>query len=285
MGKSRARRSYFVIIRNIRARYFVAVVFFVLICAWLAARPSHDRNWTRDQAVLPQAVVDGKLIHIKNIRNFSYRSTTDYAPAYYDKTYDVNKLTSAWYIVEPFSGLEGSAHTFVSFGFEGDEYVAISIEIRKEVGETFSAWKGLLKQYEIMYVIGDERDVVGLRANHRHDDVYVYPIKTTPERMQQVFLSMIDRVNELYEQPEFYNTLTNTCTTNLVAHVNDIFPGRIPLSYKVLFPGYSDQLAYDGGVIDTTLPFEQIRAKYRINGLAATYADATDFSVKIRQHP
>lgn len=253
-----------------------------LVIIWLLIRPSNNRNWNTDQAILPSAEIEGNLIHIHNIRNFTYQSTTDYTPDYYDKTFDLTTLKRVYYIVEPFSNWEGSAHTFVSFEFEGSQFVSISVEIRKEKGESFSAWKGLLKQYEIMYVIADERDVVKLRSNYRQDSVFVYPVKTTTERAQKMFLEMVQRANTLKDKPEFYNTLTNTCTTNLVQHANIIVPGRIPFSYKVLFPGYSDRLAYDLGLIDTTLSFAEIRAKYKINERAEKYANSPDFSQKIR---
>jgi hypothetical protein len=256
--------------------------------AWLTlfllTRPTNDRNWINDQAVLAYAEIDGNQVHIKNIRNFSYTSTTDYTPAYYDKTFDVNKLQAAYFIVEPFSNWEGAAHTFMSFGFEGDEFLAISIEIRKEQGEQFSAVKGVLRQYEMMYVIADEKDVVKLRSNYRKDNVYIYPVKTSLDKIQDMFLEMLKRANQLKAQPEFYNTLINSCTTNIVKHVNTLSPKTVPSwSYKVLFPGYSDQLAYDLGLIDTDLPFEKIRDYFRINDRAMKYADSPDFSVKIRQ--
>lgn len=249
----------------------------------VVVRPSNERIWTRDQAVLPTATVDGNAVHIKNIRNNTYRSTTDFDVRYYDKTFDLNNLESVWYIVEPFSGHgAGAAHTFVSFGFRGGEYVSISVEIRKEQGEAFSPLKGLFRQFEIMYVIADERDVVKLRSNYRKDDVFMYPISTTPERMRTLFLSMIERANALAQRPQFYNTLTSSCTTNLVSHVNDIVPGRIPLSYKVLMPAYSDELARDLGLIDSPLPITELRAKHRINALAEQYADDPQFSLRIR---
>jgi hypothetical protein len=245
-------------------------------------KPSNDRNWTVDQAILPYADINGNLVKISNIRNFTYTSTTSYTPAYYDKTFDLNKIKRAWYVVEPFSGF-GAAHTFLSFEFEGDHFVSISVEIRKEQGETFSATKGLLNQYELMYVIADERDVVKLRSNYRKDLVYVYPMKAEPEKVRSLFLDMITRANKLRTEPEFYNTLTSTCTTNIVKHVNTIAPARVPLSYKVLLPKYSDQLAFDLGLIDTDLPLEKARVKYLINERATKYADAPNFSVKIRQ--
>jgi len=140
----------------------------------------------------------------------------------------------------------------------------------------------MLKQYELMYVVGDERDLIKLRTNYRKDDVYLYPVRATAEQRRTLFVSMLRRANALRERPEFYNTLTNTCTTNIVRHVNEISPRRVPLSFKVLLPGYSDQLAYDLGLIDTDLPFEQARQRYRVNARALQFADSARFSTLIR---
>ncbi len=265
---------------------FVLGIIFVIAAAYILMnifmRPSNDRDWSPDQEVLPEASVKGDLVSFKNIRNFEYRSTTDYTPHYYDKTFDVSKLKNVFYIVEPFSTFAGSAHTFLSFEFEGDQFVSISVEIRKEKGEKFAASKGMFNQYEMMYVVGDERDVVKLRSNYRKDKVYVYPTKASIEKKRALFLDMVEHINYLKDHPEFYNTLTNTCTTKIVAHINKISPKRVPFSFKILLPGYSDKLAYDLGLIDTELPFEEARAKYLINGRALKYADAPDFSVRIR---
>lgn len=252
---------------------------------WFSIRPSNARDWTPDQAVLASAEVEGNLVHIKNVRNFTYRSTTDYDIAYYDKTYDLDTLESAWYVFEPFSEWKGAAHTFLSFGFagpDGPEFVGISVEIRKEKGEQFSSLKGFFKQYELMYVIGDERDLIKLRSNYRKDDVYLYPVSASKEKMQQLFLSMIERTNQLQNQPEFYNTLTSNCTSNIIDHVNDIAPKRVPFSFKALVPGYSDEVAYDLGLFETELSFEETRAKYHINDRAMEYGESADFSVQIR---
>ncbi len=255
----------------------------VLLLLYISIRPSNTANWSVDQQVLASASFDGNLVTIKNIRNFTYRSTTDYTPAYYDKTYDVTKLKSVDYIVEPFGDFSGAAHTFLSFGFEGGEYVSISVEIRKKKGQSFSPWKGLLKQYALVYVVADEKDVVKLRSNYRKDDVFIYPTKIDNAHAKRLFLSMTERVNELYTKPEFYNTITNTCTTNIVKHVNEISEAKVPFSYKVLLPGYSDKLAYDLGLLDTTLPFYKIRERYQINEKAMKYADDEDFSLRIRE--
>ena len=243
--------------------------------------PSNDRDWTVDQAILPYAEMNGPLVTIRNIRNFRYTTADRYTPDYYDKTFDLRQLDSAWFFVEPF-GKMGAAHTFVSFGFGGRDFLAISIEIRKEKGESFSPLSGLLRRYEVMYVIGDERDLVKLRTNYRNDRVYLYPIRTTRERKVAMFVSMLERANALRARPEFYNTLTNTCTTNLVEHVNEIVPERIPLRPAVLLPANSDRLAYDLGLIESARSFEETRTAAQINDLARRFADDPDFSRKIR---
>lgn len=266
----------------VKRTLLVLAALIVLGLALLAMRrPSNDRDWTVDQAVLPYATMNAPLVTVHNIRNFRYASTSQYTPAYYDRTFDLRKLDSVWFFVEPF-GRAGAAHTFVSFGFGPRDFLAISIEIRKEKGESFSVLRGLLREYEIMYVIGDERDLVKLRTNYRLDPVYLYPIRTTPERRAAMFVSMLMRANTLRQKPEFYNTATNTCTTNLVEHVNMIVPGRIPFSPAVLLPANSDRLAYDLGLIDNGLTFEQTRTAAQISDLARRYGDDPEFSVRIR---
>jgi hypothetical protein len=271
--KKRIIKSILILISIILLAYLILII---------AIRPSLDRDWNKDQEVLARAEFDGSKVKITNVRNINYRSTTDYDVKYYDKTYDIDKLNSVWYMVEPFTGHgAGAAHTLMSFGFENGDYVSISVEIRKEKGESFGAIKGLLRQYELVYVIADESDVIKLRSNYRKDDVYLYPVMTSKENMQKLFVSMLNRANKLATEPEFYNTLTSTCTTNIVSHVNEIVPGRIPFSFKVLMPAYSDELAYRIGLIDNSIPFEELRSKYHINERAMK--SIGNFSEDIRQ--
>lgn len=251
---------------------------------YLFIKPSNTRDWNNDQKVLAHATVNGDIVSVKNVRDFRYASTTSYTEHYYGKEYDLNKLKKVWYIVEPFSGIPGSAHTFLSFEFENSIFLSVSVEIRKEKGESFHPLKGLLNQYELMYVLADERDVVDLRINHRKDEVYMYPVKSGPDKNKELFMSIIDRVNKLYEKPEFYNTLVNTCTTNIVKHVNLITPKTIPwYDFRIFFPANSDVLAYDLGLIDTELTFREARLKYRVNEKGGLYKGREDFSVKIRE--
>lgn len=260
----------------------IGIVFFSILLVWISIKPSNDRNWSKDQQILPYSTREGDIVNIYNIRNFTYYNTSLYYPSYYNSTYNLSQLNSLWYIVEPFSEWQGSAHTFLSFGFN-DDYLAVSVEIRKEVGEQFSAIKGLFKRYEIMYVLGDEKDLVKLRSNYRNDSVYIYPVNTTRENVQLIFIDVLNRVNELYSYPEFYNTFSNTCTTNIAEHANNIKPGRIPFNFAILAPGYSDKVAYELGIINTTLPYEQIRSYYQINERALEFADDANFSLKIRE--
>ncbi|MBI5126523.1 MAG: DUF4105 domain-containing protein [Candidatus Taylorbacteria bacterium] len=271
-------------------KFVVYAVLVIISCSVLVfvitsfvTTPSNDRNWNEDQKILPSAEVQGDKVMIRNIRNFSYASTTSYTAHYYDKTFDLNEMKKVWYVVEPFSGIPGSAHTFLSFEFERNQFVSISVEIRKEKGEAYHPFKGLFNNYELMYVIADESDVIKLRSNYRKDLVYVYPIKTTSEKARALFLDMVSRANTLKDHPEFYNTVTNTCTTNIVHHVNTITPHKVPFfNLRILLPANSDKLAYGLGLIDTDLSFEKARERFLINDRAMKYANDPDFSVKIR---
>lgn len=246
-------------------------------------KPSNERDWSLDQKVLSTISKSGDIIKITNVRNFTYASTTSYTPNYYTKEYDLSKIKKVWYIVEPFSGYKGAAHTFLSFEFEDKVFLAVSVEIRKEIGEKFDAKQGLLREYELMYLFADEKDVVKLRTNFRKDTVYIYPVQTTSEKTRALFTEITTRAQVLALQPEFYNTFFNNCTTNIIAHVNKINPGRIPFSYAAIFPEYSDVVAHKLGLIPNDLPIEEIRAKYKINEKAELYENSPDFSSKIRE--
>jgi hypothetical protein len=264
---------------------FVVLLVVLYVVFALIVRPSLDRNWNKDQKTLPKISFDGDHVSIQNIRNISYRTTKDFDVAHYDKTFDLKELETVWFMVEPFSGHGfGAAHTLLSFGFEDDSYVSVSVEIRKEEGESFSPVKGLFRQYELTYVVADERDVLKLRTNYRKDNVYLYPIKVTKEKARELFVSMLQRADKLTKEPEFYNTLTSTCTTNIVDHVNTLSPGKVPFSFKTLMPAYADEYALTLGLIDDEeTDIMKLRAKYQINEKAEKYADDPEFSKLIRE--
>lgn len=250
----------------------------------LLFRPTNDRDWNPDQARLANPVIteSGDLV-VGNVRHARYRAADDFDVSWETRRYRLADAESLWFIVEPFADWRGPAHTFLSFGFRDGSYLAISVEIRKERGESFSPLKGLLRQYELAYVFGDERDLIALRAVHRKDDVYLYRMRATPVQVQALLASMVKRTQAIEASPEFYDTLTNTCTTNIVRHVGEIAPGRIPWSFKTLLPAYADDLAYDLGLVDTALPRDTYRGAHRINDrIDPAAVDDPGFSARIR---
>jgi hypothetical protein len=245
-------------------------------------RPSNFRDWAPELALLSTIDIDGSQAKVRNIRNCQWRSEQDFTVRHYDKTFDLDQLDSVDFFMVPFSNMPALAHTMISFGFGGRDYLVVSVEIRHEKGETYQALQGLMNQYEIMYLVADERDLVLLRTMHRLCDVYLYHTRATPRQARELFLDVAARVNQLAAQPEFYNTITNNCTTNIVQHINRLSPNRVPYDYRVLLPGLIDQYAYELGLLDTELPFEQAKARARINPLTYAYRDAPDFSQRIR---
>lgn len=265
----------------------ILIIAILLCIAWVTfayvTKPSNDRTWVTDNAILPHSVTNGDLMTIYNVRNYSYISPLEFTPAYYDKTYNLAELTSVDFIVAPFN--PPTAHTFVSFGFKDGSHVAISIEARREVDESYSVLKGMFRQFEMMYVVADEADVLKLRTNHRADgDVYLYPIKVSQAKARALFTDMMNQANALYRKPQFYNSITNNCTNALVQHVNNIADeeAQIGFSWKYVLPAYSDKLVYDRGLINDDGEFEELKAKYLITPKAKSCGDAVDFSACIR---
>jgi hypothetical protein len=262
------------------------VALFAAVLAWfLSLQPSNDRNWQSNVAVLPHATIEGDLVTVHNIRNFAYRSENDYTPAYYDKRFDLKKLEGVDLVAVYWMG-PAIAHTFLSFGFEGGEHLAISIETRKEKGEGYSTVNGFFRQYELFYVVADERDVIGLRTNHRHDppeDVYVYRVAGGLEEGRRLFREYLDKMNSLKDKPEFYNTLTTNCTTNIWTH-SRVNPAHLPFSWKILASGYVPQYLYEHGRLDAGgLAFPELRRRAYVNARAKAADGAADFSRRIRE--
>ncbi len=246
----------------------LAAVALAWIVFALVVRPSSDRDWVPDQARMPTATMAGDELRLANVRNARYRSTSDFDLRWEARDYRLDDVESAWFIVEPFADWRGPAHTFVSFGFRDGGHLAISAEVRKEVGETYSPLAGLFRQYELMLVLGDERDLIGLRAAHRRDPVHLYRLRATPTQARALLVALLEKANALAERPAFYNTLSANCTTTIVDAVDALAPGTVPMSWQTRLPGYSDDLAFDLGLIDTDLPRDGYREAHRIDGLA-----------------
>lgn len=265
------------------------LILFIVVwgaCTWwyLAQVPSLDRDWNDDQKILAEISFNGNKIGLKNGRNFDYKSEYEFTIDYYDTHFDTTKLSRAWYIIEPFGERDWPAHTMLAFDFSDGQHVAVSAEIRKEKWESFDAIKWLLRQYELVYMVGDERDLIGLRSNYRKDTVIMYPLKIQPENLPKFFHSVMERAQKLSVEPEWYNTITNTCTTAIQGHANLLLPDdkKIPWSKQILLPKYSDEIAYNLWLIDTKLSLEEARKYYTINERALGMDKEKDFSRKIR---
>jgi hypothetical protein len=262
----------------------VAIVSAVATNGCIGLRPSNNRDWQPDVAVLAFADIDGDRVTVHHIRNFDYRTETDYTPAYYDKTFELSKLESVDLFAVYWMGPK-IAHTMLSFGFEGNEYLAVSIETRKEVGESYSTFRGFFRQYELYYVVADERDVVRLRTTFRKDppeEVYLYRIQAPIENGRRLFLEYMRRVNALKEQPEFYNTLTTNCTTTIWVN-SKINEDHLPFSWKLIFSGYVPEYLYEHGRLVTNQPFDELQKQSLINSRAQAADDSPDFSRLIRE--
>jgi hypothetical protein len=259
-----------------------AVLFAVVLVVFFLKKPSNDRHWQPDLALLPYATIEGNEATVHNIRNCDYRSETDFTVHYYDKTFDLDKLTSVdLYLVD--WGLKSLVHTMLSFGFNNRDYVAISIEARKEQGEGYSTLKGFFRQYELTYVVADERDVVRLRTNYRQGEtVYLYRAKGSKEMFRQVFLDYLHAINQLKEKAEWYNALLTNCTTQLRGHTRPYFH-KVFWDWRLLANGYADELAYEKGTLDTSLPFAELKKISIINVQAKAADQDPDFSLRIRE--
>lgn len=221
-----------------------------------------------------------------NIRNFSYRSEFDYTPSWYDKRFDLRKLEGVDLVAVYWMG-PAIAHVFLSFAFAGGDHLAISIEARKEKSESYSTLRGFFRQYELYYAVGDERDIIGLRTNHRFDppeEVYLYRLQAPLENGRRLFLEYMRELNRLRREPEFYNALTANCTTSIWLH-SRINPDHLPLSWKILASGYVPEYLYEHGRVDTGQPFEVLQRRAHINARARAADGAADFSSRIRAQP
>jgi Domain of unknown function (DUF4105) len=266
--------------RRIIIGLFVLVAI-VVTAIRVSRAPSNDRVWHPHQRREPRVTLRGPLVEIRNVRDFVYGSGADFEERYVHRTYDLRKLDSAWYVVSRFGSVPGLAHAFLTFGF-GDEYVGFSVEARKEQDETYSPLLGMLNSYELMYVAGSERDLIGVRTHVWKERVTLYPVRATPEKLREVFLDMALRAEGLARKPEFYDTLFNSCNSNIVQHVNAITPGTVGFDLRTVLPGFSDRVAYELGLIDSSLPLERVRELYRVDQTAAGLPLNENFSRAIR---
>jgi hypothetical protein len=249
------------------------------LLAWYATlQPSNDRAWAADVARISSGDVDGDRLVVRNVRNFQWRSDTDFDQRWETRSYDLSALTGVDLVMSYWAG-EAIAHAMLSFGFADGRHLAFSIETRKEQGQSYSAIAGFFRSYGLSVIAADERDVIGVRTNVRGEDVRIYRLRMPPPVARRLLLEYIAQANDLAKSPEFYNSLTTNCTTEIFRMVVGLEPG-LPLDYRILLSGYVPDYVYDHGGLDTRLPFMTIRERSHIKGRAES--TDPDFSRKIR---
>jgi hypothetical protein len=246
--------------------------------------PRHDRAWAPDMDRLPRVRAEGSLVTITNVRHARYRTTSDFDVRWEERTVDLDRLASVWVMVEPFREHPSLGHTIISFGFSDGEYLAFSAEARKEPDEAYGVVPGMLGAFELMDVVADERDVFGLRANVRRDDVYLYPLRLNAAERRQVFQAALERLRAREAAPAFYHSLSSNCTTNLVELLRTARPDAVPgWHWSYWLPASFDRLLVQRGLVEGASTVEEARSRYRINGRAEGAETAADFSARIRE--
>ena len=253
----------------------------VLLGWWSTLRPSNDRKWQPDVARPPTAEIEGDRLTIHNVRNFDYRSETDFTERWETRTYDLSKIDRLDFFMS-YWGSPSIAHTIMSWAFTDGQHIAISIETRKEVGESYSPVAGFFRQYELYYVVADERDVIRLRTNYRGEQVYLYPLRTPRDRVRKSLLQYVESFDDLAETPEFYNAGTGNCTTTIRTNMEHMGIS-MPFDWRYLVNGYLNELLYEQNVIDTSIPLAQQKEANNIDARAKAADKDPDFSARIRE--
>lgn len=258
----------------------ICIAAFALVLAWwLTLKPSNDRAWQPDVAQTAWAEIHGDHVTIHNVRNCDYLTEGDFTPRWETRSFDLSQIRGMD-IFLTYWGSPWIAHPIISFQFGDNDYIAMSIETRKEVGEEYSAIRGFFRYYELIYTVSDERDVVRLRTNYRKgEETYLFHTRATPERARSTFLNYLEKINRIRDKPEWYNALTNNCTTNITR-----LAGEPEWDWRVLFNGHADRMLYERGDLATgNLSFDQLKEQAHINSAARAANDVPEFSRRIRE--
>jgi Domain of unknown function (DUF4105) len=258
-----------------------AAAFCALLLWWQRITPSNDRAWADDVARMTAGTVAGDRVTLHNVRNFDWRSDTDYTQRWETRSYDLDRLNSVDMVLSYWS-TPAIAHVLISFGFAAGSHVVFSVEIRREKTESFSEIGGFFKEFELSVIACDERDVIRVRTNVRGEDDYLYRVRMPLADMRSLFLAYVDQANGLVHTPRFYNTITVNCTT-LVYHMMKRIVGRLPLDYRLLLSGYLPEYVYKVGGLDTRYSLQELRSFGRITERAKKSDRSETFSADIRQ--
>lgn len=269
---------------------FVAFSITLLIVIFLLRRhfamtPSNDRSWVNDNQRLASVEITGDKAHIKNVRDFSWRTTKDYDERWIDMTIDLNKVRKIWFILEYFSPeRKEMAHTILSYEFDDGRRLACSIEVRRKEGSRFHPLKGMFRSYELIYVWGTESDIIGVRSRcRRKSKTHLFEgVVLGPGNERRMLESYLRRTNKLAKDPEWYNTITNTCTTNIVNHVNEVYPGRVPWAIGILMPGLSPKMLLRNNLVKSSGNIDETMESSLIDSISEKWDGSRDFGDWIR---
>jgi hypothetical protein len=258
-----------------------ALAYAAVLWWWRSLKPSNDRQWADDVAQTSHGEVSGDEVTLHNVRNFRWRSNSDYVQSWETRRYDLRQLRSVDMITSYWSS-RAIAHLLFSFGFTDGQQVVFSVEIRRERGEVYNEIGGFFKEFELSVIAADERDIVAVRTNVRGEDDYLYRLRLPPEDIRSLFLAYLEQTNQLVTVPRFYNTVTVNCTT-LVYRMLKHIVGALPLSYRVLLSGYLPEYVYALGGLDGRYTLSELRELGRITARAQRAGDREGFSAAIRE--
>jgi Domain of unknown function (DUF4105) len=259
----------------------VALLFGVVLAWWLTLSPTNDSDWQPDVAKEAWANFQGDEVTLHNVRDCDYRTETDYTPHWETRTVRISQITGVDVAIN-YWGSPWIAHPIASFQFADAPPLCFSIETRKKLGQTYSTIGGLYRQFELIYIVADERDVIRLRTNYRKEDVYLYHTTVSPERARERFLEYIHSLNGLRDKPRWYNAITTNCTTSI--RTQHPPKERVPWDWRILLNGKGDKLMYERHVIVTGgLPFVELKARSLIDARARAANDSPNFSQLIRE--
>jgi len=248
---------------------------------WFTLKPTNDGDWQPDVAQTASAVVNGDEVTFHNVRSTDYRTEKDFTPRWESRTVNLSKLAGVDMAIN-YWGSPYMAHPIVSFQFADAPPLCFSIETRKQVGESYSAIGGLYRQYELIYIVSDESDVIRVRTNFRkNEDIYLYRLNISPAQARERFMEYVTSLNTLHGKPRWYNAITTNCTTSIRSQHNP--KERAKWDWRMLLNGMGDEMLYEQGAFHTGgLSFEELKKRSRINESARAANDAPDFSARIR---
>ena len=266
------------------------IIVILLRYAWLwwtrvrPRKPALDREWWSDCAEHASVNRDGDDFSIQNVRDFTWRSSRDHDVSWIEKKVNTNEIKDVWFIIDHFHKIRGLAHTMLSFEFNDGQVLTFSFETRREIGDKYHPWDGMWRAFELYLLVATERDALHLRTNVRSHKVHMYRVDGPEGKAKALFEQLCNRNNQLLERPEWYHTLSASCSTTIISQVNAITPGRIPKTWRALLPGHAARAAFKYGLIEDWGGYEKTLKISRIDEHARSWDEAGDFSEHIREH-